>query len=123
MVHAFFSGRWIEADYTVDGVTDRWKIDALAVQRGDEPAYVLIDRQNPKLFTTESMWEQNGQSFSAAGAITAVKVDRKTGAVRLVKGVHILAPGTVVQQDSARRSDGRRLGHGRRPRPARGTAG
>ncbi|MGE3529369.1 MAG: xanthine dehydrogenase family protein molybdopterin-binding subunit [Methyloceanibacter sp.] len=99
MVHAFFSGRWIEADYTVDGITDRWKIDALAIQRGDQPAYVLIDRQNPKLFTTESMWEQNGQSFSAAGAIAAVKVNRKTGAVRLVKGVHLLAPGTVVQPD------------------------
>jgi len=99
MVHAFFSGRWIEADYTVDGVTDRWKIDALAVQRGDVSAYMLIDRQNPKLFTTESMWEQNGQSLAAAGAITAVKVNRKTGAVRLVKGVHLLAPGTIVQQD------------------------
>jgi CO/xanthine dehydrogenase Mo-binding subunit len=99
MIHAFFSGRWVEADYTVDGVTDRWKIDALAVQRGDAPAYELIDRQNPKLFTTESMWEQNGQSFSAAGAIAAVKVNRKTGAIRLLKGVHLLAPGTVVQQD------------------------
>ena len=99
MVHAFFSGRWIEADYTVDDVTDRWKIDALAVQRGDEPAYLLIDRQNPKLFTTESMWEQNGQSFAAAGVIAAVKVNRKTGAISLVGGVHLLAPGTIVQQD------------------------
>lgn len=99
MIHAFFSGRWVEADYTVDGVTDRWKIDALAVQHGNEPAYVLIDRQNPLLFTTESMWEQNGQAFAAAGAITAVKVNRKTGAVHLVKGVHLLAPGTVIQQD------------------------
>ena len=45
------------------------------------------------------MWEQNGQSFAAAGAIVAVKVNRKTGAIRVVKGVHLLAPGTVVQQD------------------------
>jgi CO/xanthine dehydrogenase Mo-binding subunit len=99
MVHAFFSGRWIEADYTVDGTTDRWQIDALAIQRGAAPTYELIDRKNPELFTTESMWEQNGQSFAAAGAITAVKVNRKTGAVRVVEGVHILAPGTVLQQD------------------------
>jgi CO/xanthine dehydrogenase Mo-binding subunit len=99
MVHGFFSGRWIEADYTVDGITDSWKIDALAIQRGDVAAYELIDRQNPKLFTTESMWEQNGQSFAASGAIAAVKVDRKTGAIRLVRGVHILAPGTILQQD------------------------
>jgi len=99
MVHAFFSGRWIDADYTVDGATHRWKIDALAIQRGDSSAYELIDRKNPTLFTTESMWEQNGQSLSAAGAIAAVKVNRKTGEVRLVRGVHLLAPGTVVQQD------------------------
>jgi CO/xanthine dehydrogenase Mo-binding subunit len=99
MVHGFFSGRWIEADYTVDGITGRWKVDALAIQRGDTPAYELIDRQNPKLFTTESMWEQNGQSFAASGAIAAVKVNRKTGVIRLVSGVHILAPGTILQQD------------------------
>jgi CO/xanthine dehydrogenase Mo-binding subunit len=99
MVHAFFSGHWIEADYTVDGFTNRWRIDALAIQRGDSPAYELMDRENPKLHTAESMWEKDGQSFAAAGAITAVKVNRKTGAIRLVKGVHLLAPGTVVQQD------------------------
>ena len=99
MVHAFFSGRWIEADYTVDGTTDRWPVDALAIQRGDLPAYMLIDRQNPKLVTTESEWEQNGQSFAAAGAIAAVMVNRKTGVVRVVNGVHLLSPGTVIQQD------------------------
>lgn len=99
MVHGFFSGRWIEADYTVDGITDRWKIDALAIQRGATPAYELIDRANPQLFTTESMWEENGQTLAAGGAIAAVKVDRKTGAIRLVNGVHILAPGTILQQD------------------------
>ncbi len=99
MVHAFFSGRWIEADYTIDEFTDRWKIDALAIQRGHSPTYELIDRKNPALFTAESMLEPNGQSLAAAGAIVAVKVDRKTGAVRLVEGVHLLAPGSIVQRD------------------------
>ena len=99
MVHAFYSGRWIEADYTVGGVTGHWQIDALAVQRGDSTAYELIDRENPRLFTTESMWEKDGQSLSAAGAIAAVRVNRNTGVIRLVKGVHLLAPGTIVQRD------------------------
>ncbi len=99
MVHAFYSGRWIEANYTVDGITHRWPIDALAVQRGGSETYDLIDRENPKLFTTESVWEGNGQNFSAAGALTAVKVNRKTGEVRLVQGVHFLAPGSILQQD------------------------
>ena len=99
MVHAFFSGRWIEADFTVDGITHRWPIDALAVQRGGSEDYELIDRQNPRLFTVESMWEKDGQSFAAAGALVAVKVNRRTGIVRLVKGVHLLSPGTMLQQD------------------------
>ena len=99
MVHAFFSGRWFEADYTVDGVTHRWPIDALAVQRGGSEEYELIDRQNPQLFTVENMWEKDGQSFAAAGALVAVRINRRTGEVRLVKGVHLLSPGTMLQQD------------------------
>lgn len=99
MVHAFFSGRWIEADYTIDGETHHWAIDALALQRGTSDAYELIDRQDPKLFTVESMWEKDGQSFATAAALAAVKVNRRTGMISLVKGVHVLAPGTIVQRD------------------------
>jgi len=99
MVHAFFSGRWIEGDYTVDGVTQRWPIAALAVQRGGSTTYELVDRRNPALFTVESMWEKDGQTFAAAAALVAVAVSRRTGAVRVRRGVHYLAPGKVLQRD------------------------
>jgi len=99
MVHAFFSGRWIEADYTVDGSTRRWQIDALAIQRGGSDNYERIDRRNPRLFTVESMWQKDGQTFAAAGALAAVRVNQRTGEVRVVEGVHYIAPGKVLQPD------------------------
>jgi CO/xanthine dehydrogenase Mo-binding subunit len=99
MIHAFFSGRWIQADYTVDGVTRRWLIDALGVRRGGKADYELIDRQNAQLFTVESMWEGNGQTFGAAACLIGVEVDRRSGEVRVVEGVHLLAPGRILQRD------------------------
>lgn len=99
MTHAFFSGRWIEADYPVDGVNRRFPIDALAVRRGGKTGYDVIDRQNAQLFTVESMWEGNGQSFGAAACLIAVEVDRRSGEIRVLEGVHFLAPGRILQRD------------------------
>ena len=100
MTHAFFSGRWVEADYTVDGTTARWPIDGLAVRRGGGTAdWALIDRQNPQIFTVESMWEGNGQTFGASACLLAVEVDRRTGEVTVEEGVHLLAPGRILVRD------------------------
>lgn len=99
MTHAFFSGRWIEADYPVDGVSHRWQIDGLALRRGGAGGYQVIDRQNAQLFTVESMWEGNGQTFGASACLIAVEVDRRSGEVRVVAGVQFLAPGRVLQRD------------------------
>jgi CO/xanthine dehydrogenase Mo-binding subunit len=98
MTHAFFSGRWVEADYTVDDDTRRWPIDGLAVRRGGGADWQIVDRQNPQLFTVESMWEGNGQTFGAAACLVGVTVDRRTGDVQVVDGVHFLAPGRVLVQ-------------------------
>lgn len=99
MIHAFYSGRWIEADYTVGDETFRWQIDALSILRGGQADRDLIDRQNPKLFTVESIWEGNGQNFGASACLAAVKVERKTGTVTLLDAVHYIGPGTVLQED------------------------
>lgn len=98
MTHAFFSGRWIEADYTVDGHTQRWPIDGLAVRRRDAD-WQIVDRQNPQLFTVESMWEGNGQTFGAAACLLGVEVDRRRGDVKVVEGVHFIAPGRVLVRE------------------------
>lgn len=99
MIHAFYSGEWVEADYTVGDDTFRWEIDALAVGRGGKDGLDLIDRKNPKLFTVESIWEGNGQNFGATACLASVRVDRRTGIVRLDEAVHYIGPGKILQQD------------------------
>ncbi|MEJ8573993.1 xanthine dehydrogenase family protein molybdopterin-binding subunit [Microbaculum marinum] len=99
MIHAFYSGRWIEADYTIGAETHRWQIDALSVRRGGQTGRDLIDRKNAKLFTVESTYEGNGQSFGACACLASVTVNRRTGEVRLDEAVHYLGPGKVRQQD------------------------
>jgi len=99
MTHAFFSGRWVDAEYPVDGSARRWPFDGLALRRGGAADWRIVDRQNPQLFTVESMWEGNGQTFGAAACLVAVEVDRRTGDVRVVEGVQYLAPGRVLVRD------------------------
>ena len=99
MNHAFFSARWVEADYTIDGMTLRKPIDGLAVRRGGKPTYEVIDRKNPLLFTVESIWEGNGQTFGACACLVGVQVNRRTGEVIVTEGAHYLAPGRILQRD------------------------
>ncbi|MFP6640524.1 MAG: molybdopterin cofactor-binding domain-containing protein, partial [Myxococcota bacterium] len=99
MVHAFHSGRWITANYTVGDVTRRWEIDALAVQLGGSKEWKLIDRQDPELYTAQDMWMKDGQTLGATGALAAVMVNRRTGEPRVVGGVHFAAPGKIIQRD------------------------
>jgi CO/xanthine dehydrogenase Mo-binding subunit len=99
LTHAFFSAKWVEADYAVDGETRRWPIDALGVLRAGSADYEVVERKNSQLYTVESMWEGNGQTFGAAGCLLAVEVDRRSGAVRVVEGVHYVAPGRVLMRD------------------------
>ena len=99
MNHAFFSGKWVEADYTIDGATHRRPIDGLAVLRGGQSEYEVINRKNPDFVTVESIWEGNGQTFGASACLVAVEVNQTTGDVRVVEGVHLLAPGRILQRD------------------------
>lgn len=99
MNHSFFSARWVEGDYTIDGVSQRRPVDGLAVRRGAEARYEIIERRNPQLMTVESIWEGNGQTFGASACLVAVTVHRKTGAIKVVEGVHYLAPGKVLQRE------------------------
>jgi CO/xanthine dehydrogenase Mo-binding subunit len=99
LTHAFFSGRWVEADYTVDGVTTRWPIDALGILRGGADDYQLIDRTSAQLHTVESMWEGNGQTFGAAACLVGVEVATRTGDVTIVEGVQYVAPGRVLVRE------------------------
>lgn len=96
MVHAFFSGKWISAEYTVDGLTRRWEVDGLAVRRGNDEEWDLLDRRAPELFTVQSMWEADGQTMGATAALAGIEIHRKTGEPRVVQGVQFAAPGKMI---------------------------
>ena len=99
MNHAFFSAKWISAEYTIEDKTFRYPIDGLAIQRGADKDYAIVDRRNPDSVTVESIWEGNGQSFGASACLIAVDVDHRTGEVNIVGGAHFLAPGRVLQSE------------------------
>lgn len=99
LTHAFFSGRWVDAEYTVGDSTRRWALDGLAVRRGGNDDFDIVDRKSANLFTVESMWEGNGQTFGAGACLVGVEVDRRTGAVQVVEAVHLLAPGRVLVRE------------------------
>jgi CO/xanthine dehydrogenase Mo-binding subunit len=45
------------------------------------------------------MWEGNGQTFGASACLAGVEVNRRTGAVRLVEAVQLLAPGRILVRE------------------------
>lgn len=96
MAHAFFSGKWISAEYTIGALTQRWEVDGLAVRRGNDEEWDLLDRRAPELFTVQSMWEADGQTMGATAALAGVEIDRKTGEPRVVEGVQFAAPGRMI---------------------------
>lgn len=98
MVHAFFSAKWVNAKYTVDGITRRWLIDALAVQHGGSSEWQLLDREDPELYSVQSEYEGNGQRFGASGLLVAVEVNVRTGNVKIVEGYQTLGPGKILQE-------------------------
>lgn len=99
MNHAFFSAKWVEGDYTIDGVTERRPVDGLAIRRGQQSHYEVIERKNPSQVSVESIWEGNGQTFGASACLVAVTVNTKSGEIKVVEGVHYLAPGKVLQRE------------------------
>jgi len=99
MIHAFFSGEWAEADYTVGTETFRWPIDGLSIQRGGQNGRTLLDRKNARLMTVESTWAGNGQRLGATACLVSVTVNRRTGVVAIQEGLQFVNPGKVLQQD------------------------
>ena len=98
--HAFFSAKWISADYTINNKTFRYPIDGLAIQRGADKDFVIVERRNADPVTVDSIWQGNGQSFGASACLVAVDVDRRTGEVKVVGGAHFLAPGRILQLET-----------------------
>jgi CO/xanthine dehydrogenase Mo-binding subunit len=93
-VHAFNRWRWGEADFKIEGVSQRLALDGLAVRYGNG-AYSLLDRQNvsyPPPLSINAMVS----SYTVTAALTELLVDAGSGKVALLKHHNIVECGNLL---------------------------
>jgi CO/xanthine dehydrogenase Mo-binding subunit len=95
--HALYQGRWVSADYTINGTTyNDQPIDALAVRTG-AGSYTRIVRANvvPPLVQAEFY----GRSlYAPSGTLAAVEIEKRTGMIRLVDVITYVDAGRPIQR-------------------------
>ncbi len=93
MVHAFSRWQWARAEFAIGRETWRAPIDALAVRRGGK--WEVLDRR--KVDFPPAATERMSETYAAScGVIVALSVDRKTGAVKVLKVHEVLDCGRVL---------------------------
>jgi len=93
-VHAFNRWRWGEADFKIEGVSQRLALDGLAVRYGNG-AYSLLDRQNvsyPPPLSINAMVS----SYTVTAALAELLVDAGSGQVALLKHHNIVECGNML---------------------------
>jgi len=98
MVHAVFQGRWVQAQFQVDGWQDSLPLDGLATRLAGAARWRRHDRAHTQPPLTESA--RYGRSlYAPSGALVAVRVDSATGTVQVVAVESFLEAGRVLQPD------------------------
>jgi CO/xanthine dehydrogenase Mo-binding subunit len=98
MIHAAHVGQWITSRFSVDGVDYRNAIDGLAIKRGEESPWDLLDRI--EVFPPPAQNARIGRClYAPAGTLAAVEVSRQTGHVSVLAVHTILEAGRVIQPD------------------------
>jgi CO/xanthine dehydrogenase Mo-binding subunit len=98
MVHAAYLAEWVTSRFSVDGLIYQNAIDGLAIKRGEDKPWTLLDRIN--VFPPSVQNAHGGRSLhSPSGTLAAVEVTRKTGDVSVLAVHTILEAGRVVQPD------------------------
>ena len=98
MVHGFFAGDWVSADYRVGNQIHHWPIDGLALRTAGAAGYQFIDRSQtrpPPLHASRF-----GRSLYAPSAtLAAVEVDPQSGQVTVTDVYSYLDAGPVLQPE------------------------
>ncbi len=98
MVHAVFQGRWVQAQFQVDGWQDTLPLDGLATRLAGAAPWRRHYRAHTQPPLPESA--HYGRSlYAPSGALVAVRVDSATGAVQVVAVESFLESGRVLQPD------------------------
>jgi CO/xanthine dehydrogenase Mo-binding subunit len=109
-VHAFNRWQWAEADFEVDGASQRFPVDGLSVRYGDSAdaekraaastpnGYRVLDRQNVSFPPTQNNNAMVGYN-TAVGTLAELAVDATSGKVALLTHHTILECGNMLVPD------------------------
>jgi CO/xanthine dehydrogenase Mo-binding subunit len=98
MVHGYYQADWVSAEYLVDGMPSRRPLDGLSTRRARETGWTIHERRGTTPPSPGSQWY--GRSlYAPSGALAAVEVDRRTGAISVVAMQSFLDAGRVIQRD------------------------
>jgi len=106
MVHAYFQVTWVSAEFVVGDVARRRPLDGLSTRRAQEAGWTMHLRRHTTPPPPGA--DRYGRSvYAPSGALAAVEIDRRTGAVSVVEIWSFLDPGRIIQQHIvAGQSDG-----------------
>lgn len=98
MVHGLYQGAWVSASYRVQGRKLMLPIDGLALQRGGNPQFQRVERQD--VVPPDPAADLYGRSlYAPSGALAAVAIDPRDFSVRVLGLQLVVDAGKVLQPD------------------------
>jgi CO/xanthine dehydrogenase Mo-binding subunit len=97
VVHGFDRWSWAQADFTIDGSTERLPLDGLAIRRGDA-TWQRIERHNihyPPPAASRGTWTR----YSSLATLVAVRVQPSSGEVKVLAHHSVLDCGRMLMPE------------------------
>ena len=109
MVHSFNRWAWVEADFTIDGETKRYQIDALAIKYGKganankkalmtNDGWQLLDRQNVRYPSTD-LNNAMVVYYAPCATVVDLAVEPGSGTVEIIRTHTWLDAGKVIVKE------------------------
>ncbi len=109
MVHSYNSWAWVEADFTIEGETQRYELDAVAVKYGkgaskDKQALMtsqgwhVLDRTNTA-YPSPALRHAMGTYYAPCATIVDVAIDMGSGATNVIRTQSWVDAGQVIVKE------------------------
>ncbi len=98
VAHAVFIGRWVRADYDIDGQALHAESDGVSTRLAGAGGWRRHDRRNV-VPPAENAFLLGRSQFTPSGALVAVEIDRASGRICVVEAETFLDAGRIIQPD------------------------